>query len=437
MSGSIQDTPVVFASFNYRLGPLGFPAGVEANQKGALNLGLRDQLVALEWLKQNIGSFGGDPAKVTVFGQSAGAVSVALLSLNSVLDSYARGAILESGGATSTFLFDAARRQSSWDLFIDSIPGCSSASQDTFDCVRNASSDSLLGAINASLAKEDEQYPWAPTLDGPDGLLPELPSSLYAKGQFARIPFISGNTVDEATPFTAPTTSSTDDVRNIVVNNYTTTTDGTATPELDAAVDRLLEIYPDDPVSGSPFNTGNETFGLSSQFKRGAAILGDLMFHSLRRHWTQTAVTAGVKGYGYLFSGPPPPAAGVFPPSFGVAHGLETLYVFGTNPFGSEPFPNGSTTDIALSQAMMDYWISFASSLDPNDGKGSQRPSWPEYTLDNPVLLELNSGNIATIPVGQAFLAAYVIETYYACLQDNYRAEQIGFINANLEVFRR
>jgi hypothetical protein len=59
-----QGTPIVFVSMNYRLGPLGFPQGPEAVERGALNLGLHDQWVALEWVQKNIASFGGDPRKV-------------------------------------------------------------------------------------------------------------------------------------------------------------------------------------------------------------------------------------------------------------------------------------------------------------------------------------------------------------------------------------
>ena len=59
-----QGTPIVFVSFNYRLGPLGFPQGPEAVERGALNLGLHDQWVALQWVQKNIALFGGDPCKV-------------------------------------------------------------------------------------------------------------------------------------------------------------------------------------------------------------------------------------------------------------------------------------------------------------------------------------------------------------------------------------
>ena len=97
-------------SSNYRLGPLGFPQGPEAIEKGALNLGLYDQLVAFQWLQKNIASFGGDPCKVcsgyhpslclchnplqvTVFGQSAGANSISYISLNEGFSALARGAV--------------------------------------------------------------------------------------------------------------------------------------------------------------------------------------------------------------------------------------------------------------------------------------------------------------------------------------------------------
>ena len=97
---------------NYRLGPFGFPQGTEADTRGAVNLGLKDQLTGLQWLKNHISAFGGDPekvrlfvylsysrvltplfSKVMLFGQSAGAISIADLYLNSGLENYVRGAV--------------------------------------------------------------------------------------------------------------------------------------------------------------------------------------------------------------------------------------------------------------------------------------------------------------------------------------------------------
>ncbi|KAF9257010.1 esterase 1 [Marasmius fiardii PR-910] len=408
-----RGTPVIYASMDYRLGPLGFPAGAEADQKGALNLGIKDMIAALEWIKENIAVFGGDPTKVTVFGESAGAMSIGILYLTSRVEKYARGAILESGGALPTFTFPASRRQNCWDSFVNAIPNCSSSSMNTFDCIRNASSNSLLQAMGVSLAEANEEFPWVPTLDGPDGLLPELPSQMFAKGLFSKIPFISGANLDEATQFTPTTVSSPVTIQNGLVSNCT---NEFGSPQLNVVADQILQLYPNAPALGSPFNTGNETFGLNSQYKRAAAILGDVMFHSVRRLWSQTAARAGIKSYGYLFTGP---YLDIFPPERGVPHGAELLYVFGNgngNGLGV-PFAGIPPDHKVLSDKIMDYWISFVSSLNPNDGKGTQRPSWPEYRSNNSILLELNSNNITPIP-------------------DNYRETGINFINNNAALFR-
>ena len=69
-----------------------------------------------------------------------------------------------------------------------------------------------------------------------------------------------------------------------------------------AIADKLLELYPDDPEDGSPFGTGNQTFGLSSQYKRASAYIGDFAFQSQRRFFMEMAVKAGVKGFGYIFT---------------------------------------------------------------------------------------------------------------------------------------
>ncbi|KAK1216528.1 hypothetical protein PQX77_020837 [Marasmius sp. AFHP31] len=212
------------------------------------------------------------------------------------------------------------------------------------------------------------------------------------KGQYAKFPFISGDNLNEATPFTPTTTSSTNQIRDSIISNCTTKSDGTADAELAAAADSLLQLYADDPVVGSPSETGNETFGFSSQYKRNSALTGDLMFHSVRRLWTQKAVQTGVKAPGYLFTGPRP----VFiAPNLGaplVPYGLELDYLF-----GRLSSARGSSTDIALADKMMDYWISFATSLDLKDGKGTPGPVWPEYTASDAFLLQLNANDVTTI----------------------------------------
>jgi acetylcholinesterase len=100
---------VLFVNFNYRVGPLGFPQGAEAAAQGALNLGLKDQLAALQWVQANVGAFGGDAAKVTVFGQSAGAASIAIHMLQPGFAGLARGAVSRAHPSAAPVLNPRAR----------------------------------------------------------------------------------------------------------------------------------------------------------------------------------------------------------------------------------------------------------------------------------------------------------------------------------------
>ncbi|KAJ7627511.1 esterase 1 [Mycena polygramma] len=412
-----RGTPVIYASFNYRLGPLGFPTGREASVKGALNLALKDQLLALQWIQDNIAAFNGDKSKVTLFGESAGAMLIGALYLHSNLQNLVRAAIFESGSAASGTVLEASTRQSDWDNFVRAVPGCSDCKDESFACLRDANSSALVEAMASASAQSHEVYPWAPVIDGPGGLLTDLPSVLMEKGKFARIPFIAGSNLDEGTYFTTPLVNSTAFIESYLIANYTTST--TSASKLTTAIEKLLQLYPDVPALGSPFNTGNETFGLSSQFKRFSAIMGDMWIQSPRRAWMQAADKFGVKTFGYLFTDPGAPA--LAPPTLGltaddalgVTHTAELIYIYGLEKAFGLP-----ASASALGTQMIDYWVSYATSLDPNDGLGSTRPNWSQYSSSNRAILELTSVNMSMIP-------------------DNYRAEQIDFINSNLALFSR
>ena len=158
-----------------------------------------------------------DAFQVTLFGESAGSISVSTLMLNeNIAGSLFRAAvsislfiiapnfecrikILESGVANSPLLFNASRRQDVWDNFVRAVPECASlvSSNDTFGCLRNASSTEILAAWNVSLSLANEQFPWVPVIDGSEGLIPALPSELYTAGAFPRVPFIAGTNLDE------------------------------------------------------------------------------------------------------------------------------------------------------------------------------------------------------------------------------------------------
>ncbi|KAJ7430414.1 esterase 1 [Mycena galericulata] len=401
-----RGTPIIYVSFSYRLGPLGFPQGPEAAARGVLNLGLRDQKLALEWIQSNIAAFGGDPAKVTVFGQSAGSVSVGLLYLNDNFSGLARAAIFESGQPGTTVLFNSERSLPQWMVFASTACGSSTLSaNDTFTCLRAASADDILAGEEAGVAAMRGEFPFFPVLDGPGGMIPILPSVQLSSGSGRKIPFMAGSVLDDGTLFVAASvdTTSVDQIVSQIISSFTPSPAGSTA--LSSATDILLSLYPDDPALGCPFDTGNDTFGFSPEYKRAAALVGDLVIQAPRRFWSRAASEAGTKVYSYIFTDPQPQN----PPYLGVDHTSELPYIY-----GGITAINGTARE-ALSEMMQDYWISFATSLDPNDGKGSTRPIWEEYG-ENQRIIQLNS-------TGTMMIA------------DDFRQQQMSFIKENALLF--
>ncbi|KAJ6605909.1 extracellular triacylglycerol lipase precursor [Mycena sp. CBHHK59/15] len=402
----VRGTPIVYVNFNYRLGPLGFAQGQEADNRGAVNLGLRDQIAALQWVQKNIGLFGGDPMKVTIFGESAGAIMSAILFLSADLPSLARAAIFESGSQASLPLFPPERGETDWQNFVKGVASCADEANTNMaiPCLQNAGTEEIFAGLSAAAAETTVQFTWGPVLDGPGGLIPDLPSVLFARGQFAKLPFISGTNKDEGTIFTPTTINSTDE---LVERLTTMFTPAVSEADLNASIAELLVLYPDDPALGSPFGTGNQTFGLSPVFKRAAAAFTDLYFLALRRFWMETATNAGVATFGYHYTEP----ESVTPPYDGVAHGSDVPYVYG-DPADQSP------ASIFLSDVIIDYWVSFATSLTPNDGHGVvPRPEWTQFTSKNKAVMQLNGTNLTMIP-------------------DDCRLEQTNFINSKPVIWR-
>ncbi|KAH9049183.1 esterase 1 [Lactarius hengduanensis] len=343
-----RGTPILFVSLNYRVGPLGFPQGPEAAERAVLNLGLHDQWAALEWVQNNIASFGGDPAKVTLFGESAGALSASHHYLNENFTAVARAAIFQSGVGSTLPIFNAYRGTPSWMLFANNTKSCMALTlspDSTFSCLMSASSSDLLVGARAGMALEI--FPFRPVLDGNEGIISDQPVKRLARGAGQRVPFMAGTVLDE-----------------------------------EPSLDKLLSLYPDDPSAGSPFGTGNQTFGTGPGFKRGSAIIGDIYFQALRRFWSQTTSALGTPSYAYIFTDPQPSAD----PALGVSHASELPYLF------LDVNKNGPPKSARLSRTMLDYWISFAVSLTPNDGKGTQRPHWEIYNEAKRVLELTDSG---------------------------------------------
>lgn len=138
--------PVIYVSINYRLGAFGFLNGKESSENGAANLGLRDVQKSLEWVQQNIWAWGGDPDRVTVFGQSAGSILISLLYLQPQLNLF-RGAIMESGAQSSSPIGPTSEVwQKPYDLLVQ-YTGCGNGTNSSsFDCLKNLPAQQLLQA---------------------------------------------------------------------------------------------------------------------------------------------------------------------------------------------------------------------------------------------------------------------------------------------------
>ncbi|PBK85448.1 alpha/beta-hydrolase, partial [Armillaria gallica] len=398
-----RGTPIIYVNFNYRLGPLGFPQGSEAASRRYLNLGIKDEMMALEWDNKNIASFGGN-------NESAGGVMTSVLLLQPHISNLAVGAIIQSGAAAALPFFAPERNERAWNTFVSSVPRCKSWVDTSFsmNCLRKANTSAILESFR------------------------EVYKDLRAQEEFCRLstdiqlPFITGTNLDEGTEFVPSRHDlSEDEIRDIVDKTY-------GPPTIPSAVmDDLMLLYPDDPFLGSPYGTGKETFGLSSGYKQMAAINGDLMFDSQRRMIMQHAANSSVKTFGYLFSCSLP----IFSPQAGVPHASELPFIFGGLGIWEDHMKEASATDWILSERMLDYWISFAMSLDPNDGLGHALscyyflclallicamsrlgPIWPQYTPTSEVLLQFKCDNTTVVA-------------------DDYRRKQIRYINSKADIF--
>ncbi|KIJ59046.1 hypothetical protein HYDPIDRAFT_118871 [Hydnomerulius pinastri MD-312] len=371
------DVPAVYVSMNYRVSAFGFLASQEVKDAGVGNLGLQDQRLALYWVQKYISAFGGDPTKVTIWGESAGAISVALQMVTNGgnPDGLFRAAFMESGSPIP--VGDITHGQPYYDALVYET-GCSTSS-DTLQCLREVPYETLLSAVNQSpgiFAYQSLVLAWLPRVDGV--FLTEDPQYLVQQGSVADIPFISGDCDDEGTLFSFSTLNITTDTQ---LEEYIQTywlPNATST-----MIQELMEYYPADIADGSPFDTGDLN-ALSPQFKRLAAFQGDAVFQAPRRLFLQAQ-----SGKQNLWSYVSKRLKAV--PFLGSFHGSDILNVYGGDDMAS-------------------YLVRFVTNLDPNVGSGSEL-YWPQYTTDEPNMLEFLDGLIPQ-----------------ALTQDTYRAEAMAYL---------
>jgi len=336
----LAEKGVVVVSMNYRLGIFGFFAhpGLtkESEHHASGNYGLMDQAAAIDWVHKNIAGFGGDPNKVTIFGESAGSISVCAQMASPLSKGLIAGAIGESGSmfmlGPMTLPLEQAEQQG--EKFGTAIGAAD------LDALRAIPAEQLLSDVQ----KQQMGFRFWPDLDG--YFFTESPSATFAAGQQAHVPLLAGWNKDEQSSagFFGKEAQTMENYKARMKELY------------GEHADEVMKLYP---------------AATEEQMKESAgALAGDRFIAYSTWKWIDDQIQTGDKPvYRYHFEQAPPQPEGT--PSHGAYHSADIEYVFET--LDSKKLP-WTEADRKLSEMMSSYWTNFAKNGDPN-GKGL--PKWP------------------------------------------------------------
>jgi para-nitrobenzyl esterase len=348
---------VVVVTINYRLGALGFLRLSELTNgriPSTGNEGMLDQVAALEWVRENIAAFGGDPGNVTIFGESAGGMSVGTLLGMPKARGLFQKAIPQSGACSTAnsrerHIFVAER--------FAELVGARDA-----DALAALTPEALLaGAARTAPIpgqETDERVggmPFQPVVDGE--VVPRLSIESVARGSAAGVALLVGSTLDEWKLFAAA------DPAVISLQE----------PQLTARVEKRLGAGAR-PLIDTYRKARGERGAAVSPAELFMAIETDRIFRMPGLHLAETQAQHDPRVYNYLFTWSSPMFGGML----GACHAVELGFVFGTHKAeGMADFSGAGPAADALSENTMDAWIAFARSGDPSS-KGVGR--WPTYT---------------------------------------------------------
>ena len=335
----LAERGVVVVTINYRLNVAGGFAhpllSEESGNDASGNYALLDQISALQWVRDNISAFGGNPKNVTIFGESAGGRSVSVLMTSPLAKDLFHKGICQSGALRDTGGTLAAREVQG--VTIAKAIGC----------------NTLPELRTADWRAMEDPFPFDsnPFVDG--WVVPDTPEALYANGKIHNKPLLIGTNANEAGLFAQMLSTPIDTTakfRAVVEEEF-----GPATTE-------ILAAYP----------------AASNVDAQGAwnALRTDMWFSLPARKQSRWLEAAGRQSYLYCLSRIPPWRGGK---TMGAHHGAEIAYVFGGGVRCGSFDPDGAQDplDRALSDAIMCYWVNFAATGDPN---GDGLPDWTAYS---------------------------------------------------------
>jgi para-nitrobenzyl esterase len=335
---------LVVVTVNYRVGLLGFFTHPELTKESAHhasgNYGLLDQVAALRWVQANIAAFGGDPTRVTIAGQSAGAASVHYLTASPLAKGLFARAIAESGSRLHQGPGKALREAEP-----DGVRFAESRKARSLSELRALPADTLIPPAS-------DGFPFRPVVDG--WFLPRDVDEVFASGEQNDVPTLTGMTADEG--------SFGEDYGRLPAEKLRSQVQERA----GALADALLRLY--------PASTDEEAAASQKASARDVALVSMDLWARERSRTARTAV------FTYLFTHAQP---GPTRDRYEVFHSSELPYVFDNLDRSDRPWTDA---DRRIAEVLSGYWVSFVATGDPN---GEGRPKWPAFDAGSATTMEL------------------------------------------------